>query len=59
MGIEETTEVCATCQSWTGKREKKDTEIIPASNSAKALCTRLKKLKQPRGGCNNWEKWSS
>ncbi len=58
MDLDESKEVCGTCLHWKGKREcVEGSRIFRVSPSARGPCERLKKIKPPHGGCDDWKKW--
>lgn len=56
MELDGTKQVCGICADWKGKRDWKDgkSNVRP---SARGECGRLKKIKPPHGGCDQWKKW--
>jgi hypothetical protein len=56
MDLDGSKQVCGICKNWKGKREWVDNKAR-VKPSAKGLCQRLKKVKPPHGGCDQWEKW--
>ena len=56
MDLDESKEVCGTCSDWKGKREWVEGKSFRVSPSARGLCERLKKIKPPHGGCDDWQK---
>ncbi len=56
MDVDQNKKVCAACNDWQGKREKGD-GVVRVKASARGQCQRLKKVKPPHGGCDEWHKW--
>ncbi len=56
MDLDTSKQVCGTCENWGGKREVCEDNSYRVSSSAKGLCRRLKKVKPPYGGCDDWTK---
>jgi hypothetical protein len=56
MDLDGSKQVCGICKNWMGKREWVDSKAR-VKPSVKGLCQRLKKVKPPHGGYDQWEKW--
>lgn len=56
MDLDGSKQVCGICMDWQGKREWQDGKAHVKS-SARGQCRRLKKMKPPHGGCDQWQKW--
>ncbi len=57
MDLDGSREVCGNCRNWEGQREFID-GLARVKSSARGPCLLLKKVKQPQGGCDQWQKWN-